>query len=155
VAVARELATAGLTLALDDFVHEPALEPLLDVAHVVKVDMLALGRKGTLRQLERLSGRGLRLVAEKVETHDDLAFCRDAAFDLFQGFFYARPGLVRGRGVPAVRLGSLSTLAELQRAGGSFDRLKEVIGRDVGLSYKLLRYATVLALAESPNAPRS
>jgi EAL and modified HD-GYP domain-containing signal transduction protein len=141
VAVARELATAGFTLALDDFVYQPALEPLLEIAHIVKVDVLALRREGTLRQLQRLRGRDLRLVAEKVETHDDLAFSRDAGFDLFQGFFYARPELVRGRGVPAGRLGSVGTLAELQRAGGSFERLEEMIRHDAGLSYKLLRFA--------------
>jgi EAL and modified HD-GYP domain-containing signal transduction protein len=141
VAAARELAAAGFTLALDDFVYKPALEPLLDVARVVKLDVLALGREGIVRQLERLRGRGLRLVAEKVETQEDLAFCRDAGFDLFQGYFYQRPELVRGRGAPGARLGSVPTLAALQRAGDSFERLEEVIRHDAGLSYKLLRFA--------------
>src|SRR5919202_7574 len=50
VAVARELAAAGFTLALDDFVYEPELEPLLEVARVVKLDVLSLGREGTVRQ---------------------------------------------------------------------------------------------------------
>lgn len=141
VAVVRELVAAGFTVALDDFVYEPALEPLLELADIVKLDVLAHGRDGTLGQLERLRGRGLTLVAEKVETHEDVAFCRDAGFELFQGYFYARPELVRGRGVPSARLGSVATLAELQRAAGSFERLEDVIGRDVALSYKLLRYA--------------
>lgn len=141
VAVARELAAAGHTLALDDFVYQPALEPLLDIAHIAKVDVFALGREAALGQLEHLRGRGLRLLAEKVETHEDFAFYRDAGFDLFQGFFYARPQLVRGRGVPAARLSSVGTVAELQRAGDSFERLEEVIRHDAGLSYKLLRFA--------------
>jgi c-di-GMP phosphodiesterase len=141
IAVARELVAAGFTLALDDFVYEPALEPLLDIAHVVKLDVLALGRDATLAQLERLRGRGLLLVAEKIETHDEFAFWRQGGFDLFQGYFYARPELVRGRGMPSARLVSLGTVAELQRAGGSFERLEEVIHQDAGLSFKLLRYA--------------
>jgi c-di-GMP phosphodiesterase len=141
VAVARELVAAGFTLALDDFVYAPALEPLLELAGIVKLDVLSLGRDGTLAQLERLRGRDLTRLAEKVETHDEFAFCRDAGFELFQGYFYARPELVRGRGVPSASVGALGTLAELQRAAGCFDELAEVIGRDVGLSYKLLRYA--------------
>jgi EAL and modified HD-GYP domain-containing signal transduction protein len=141
VAVAGEVAAAGYVLALDDFVYQPALEPLLDVARIVKLDVLALGREGTLRQLDRLRGRGLRLVAEKVETEGEFAFCRDAGFDLFQGYFYQRPELVRGRGASAARLGSVHTLAALQRAGGSFERLDEVIRHDAGLSYKLIRFA--------------
>jgi c-di-GMP phosphodiesterase len=141
VGVARELTRDGFTLALDDFVYRPDLEPLLGLARVVKVDVLALGHDGTLEQLERLRGRGLRLVAEKVETHEEFAFCRQAGFDLFQGYFFSRPELVRGRGVPAARLGAVATLAALQQAGDDFDRLEEVISRDVGLSYKVLRYA--------------
>ncbi len=141
VAVARELVAAGFKLALDDFVYEPELEPLLDLAHMVKLDVLALGRDGTLAQLERLRGRGLTMLAEKVETHDEFIFCREAGFELFQGYFYARPELMRGRGVPSARVGTLGMLAELQRVAGSFEGLEEVIGRDVGLSYKLLRYA--------------
>jgi EAL and modified HD-GYP domain-containing signal transduction protein len=141
VAVARELAAAGFTLALDDFVYQPALEPLLDFAHIVKVDVLALGREAALDQLQHVRGRSLRLLAEKVETHEDFAFYRDAGFDLFQGFFYARPQLVRARGVPAARLDSVGTLAELQRAGESFERLEAVIRHDAGLSFKLLRFA--------------
>ena len=141
VGVARELVADGFTLALDDFVYDPAYEPLLDIVQFVKVDVLALGRDATLEQVARLRGRGLRLVAEKVETHDDFGFWRDAGFDLFQGYFYARPELMRGRGVAGDRLGTVATLAELQRAGGCFERLEEAIGRDVGLSYKLVRYA--------------
>jgi EAL and modified HD-GYP domain-containing signal transduction protein len=136
IAVARDLVAAGFTLALDDFIYEPALEPLLDIAHIVKLDVLALGRDATLAQLERLRGRGLWLVAEKIETHDEFAFWRQAGFDLFQGYFYARPELVRGRGMPSARLASLGTVAELHRAAGSFERLEEVIQHDAGLSFK-------------------
>ena len=141
LAAARELKADGFTLALDDFVYHPELEPLIELTHTVKLDVLAHGRDGTLEQLEPLRGRGLTLVAEKVESREDFAFCREAGFDLFQGFFYARPELMSGRGIPAERLGTVRTLAALQGAGGSFERLEEIIGRDVALSYKLLRYA--------------
>jgi EAL and modified HD-GYP domain-containing signal transduction protein len=141
VAVARELVDAGFTLALDDFVYDASLEPLLDLARIVKLDVLALGPDGVAEQLSRVRGRNLQLVAEKVETAPDFAMWRDVGFDLFQGYFYARPELVRGRGIPSDRLGALGTLSELQRAAGSFERLEQVISRDAGLSYKILRYA--------------
>jgi EAL and modified HD-GYP domain-containing signal transduction protein len=141
VAVAHELVRDGFSLALDDFVYDPSLEPLLELADVVKLDVLALGADGTREQLARVRGRGVRLLAEKVETQAEFALCRSMGFELFQGYFYARPELVSGRGVPTERLGVLRTLVELQRAGASFDRLEELISRDVGLSYKLLRYA--------------
>jgi EAL and modified HD-GYP domain-containing signal transduction protein len=140
-AVARELVGAGFTLALDDFVYDPALEPLLGLASIVKLDVLALAADAVTEQLSLLRGRDLQLVAEKVETTADFARCRDTGFDLFQGYFYARPELVRGRGIPTDRLGALGTLSALQRAAGSLEQLEEVISRDVTLSYKILRYA--------------
>jgi EAL and modified HD-GYP domain-containing signal transduction protein len=103
--------------------------------------VLALGRDGVRAQVALLAGRGVRLLAEKVETQDDFAFCRAAGFELFQGYFFSRPEVVRGRGVPTERLGILGTLAQLQEAGADFERLETVITRDVGLSYKILRYA--------------
>ena len=99
VAVARELVGDGFSLALDDFVYDPSLEPLLELADVVKLDVLALGADGTREQLSRVRGRGVRLLAEKVETHAEFALCRSMGFELFQGYFYARPELVSGRGV--------------------------------------------------------
>jgi c-di-GMP phosphodiesterase len=87
----------------------------------------------------------------RVETEEEFAFCRDAGFDLFQGYFYQRPELVRGRGASAARLGSVHTLAALQRARGSFERLDEVIRHDAGLSYKLIRFANSASIgARSP-----
>ncbi|MDQ4041905.1 MAG: HDOD domain-containing protein, partial [Actinomycetota bacterium] len=139
--VLRDTVRAGFTLALDDFTYRPELEPVLDLAHVVKLDVLALGRDGVLDQLAHLRGRDVRLLAEKVETHDDFAFCHMAGFHLFQGFFYARPEVMRGRGVPAERLGTVRTLSEIKSSGGSFERLEQAIAHDAGLSYKLLRYA--------------
>ncbi len=151
LAVLREVVGAGFTLALDDFIYAPELEPVLELAHVVKLDVLALGRDGALDQLAQLRGRDVRLLAEKVETHDDFAFCHMAGFHLFQGFFYARPELMRGRGMPAERLGTVRTLSEIQSSGGSFERLEQAIAHDAGLSYKLLRYAnSVYAQSRAP-----
>ena len=42
--------------------------------------------------------------------------------------------------MPTVRLEALATVADLEATHGDFDRLEDVIRRDVGLSYKLLRY---------------
>ena len=59
----------GFTLALDDFsLRAQRMEPLLDLATIVKLDVQALGRAELEAEVRKLEPRRLRLVAEKVET---------------------------------------------------------------------------------------
>jgi c-di-GMP phosphodiesterase len=135
--VLRELVAKGFALALDDFVYDESQEPLLELASIAKVDVRALAREEALEQLALLRRHGLRTVAEKVETVEQYEDFRQAGFDYFQGYFYARPSVLHRQRVPE----ALGSLGEIQSAGGDFDNVQRVILRDVGLSYRLLRYA--------------
>ena len=140
--VLRELVADGFTLALDDFRHSEEVEPLLELARIVKLDVLALEEEDLLEQVALLRRRRprLSLLAEKVETRADFERCRVLGFDAFQGYFFARPSLTHGRGVPTQCLGALSAVSSLN-AIEDFDALEQIITRDVGLSLRLLRYA--------------
>src|SRR5919197_3132691 len=59
-AVAR-FAARGTCIALDGYVHRPGLEPLLDVAWGVKLDLAALGADGGRAKVDALRGRDLVL----------------------------------------------------------------------------------------------
>ena len=140
--VLRELVDDGFTLALDDFRYTPECEPLLELARIVKLDVLALEEEELLEQVALLRRRRprLTLLAEKVELRADFERCRILGFDAFQGYFFARPSLTHGRGVPTQCLGALSAVSSLN-AIEDFDSLEQIITRDVGLSLRLLRYA--------------
>lgn len=135
----RALSMQGYTIALDDFVLRDHLRPLLEVADIVKVDILTLDRPTLQENVTQLRQYNVRLLAEKVETRDDFDFCRDLGFDYFQGYFLCRPDIVKGQRTPANRLVTLRLLAKLQDPETEFDELEEIISRDVSLSYKLLR----------------
>ena len=64
----RTLVDAGFTIALDDFQYSPEQEPLLELATIAKLDVRALSPERLAHDAALLKGRGLRLVAEKVET---------------------------------------------------------------------------------------
>ncbi|MBV8563168.1 MAG: EAL domain-containing protein, partial [Actinobacteria bacterium] len=91
----------GYRLALDDFVAQPLLEPLVELADVIKIDVLALDWKRVEQQIETLSPFKVKLLAEKVETYEVLERCRDAGFELFQGYFLSKPRLVTDARVSA------------------------------------------------------
>ena len=136
----EELGRAGYRLALDDFQFSESIEPLLGLVDVVKLDILALGRERFSSHARRLKSYGLVVLAEKVETHEDYAYCADAGSELFQGYFFCKPELVSGRKIAASRASLLQLIAALQDPGVSLSQLEVLIGRDISLSLRLLRY---------------
>ncbi|HUA46872.1 MAG TPA: HDOD domain-containing protein [Solirubrobacteraceae bacterium] len=135
-----DLKRQGYRLALDDFQYTVSAERVLTLVDVVKLDLLALGRDRMAREVARLKPYGATLLAEKVESHEDHAFCAELGCHLFQGFFFCRPELLHNRGIFANRASLLQVLAALQDPAVQLGELERMIGRDVGLSFRLLRY---------------
>ena len=135
-----ELKRQGYRLALDDFRYTVSADRVLRLADVVKLDLLALGREGIAREVERLQPYGVTILAEKVESHEAHAYCAGLGCDLFQGFFFCRPELLHNRGIVANRASMLQVMAALQDPMVQLGRLERMISRDVGLSFRLLRY---------------
>jgi EAL and modified HD-GYP domain-containing signal transduction protein len=136
-----QLKRAGYTIALDDFIYDPSFDPLIELADVIKVE--ALGRStDELQEVAARIGRfpGTRLLAEKVETHAQLTACRDMGFELFQGYVLCEPQVVRERTLAPANLERLRLISDLLDPALEFEELERIIGRDVALSYKLLRY---------------
>jgi EAL and modified HD-GYP domain-containing signal transduction protein len=136
----RELRSQGFRIVLDDFVYDPSLAPLVEVADVVKIDIRAVGTVGAAEQLQPLRRFDVELLAEKVETKAEFRVCREMGFDLFQGYFFCRPEVLQTRSLGANRLAMLQLVAALQDERTELSRLETLILRDVALSYRLLRY---------------
>ena len=137
----RDAVDAGFAIALDGFRFSPGLEPLLELASVVKLDIRALSGTALVKQVAALRDRGLTLIALKVETREEYEACRKMGFDAFQGYFFAEPAVVSGRTAPTHRLGVLSRLVAPDRQA-SFEEIERVISQDAGLSHKLVRLAS-------------
>jgi len=135
----RRMRRLGYEVALDDFVLTPATRPLLEVASVVKVDMLKPLR---LDDILLYRNRGIRLLAEKVEDMETFERCRALGFELFQGYFYARPEVQTStaRDRTGNRQAQLRILAELQREAADYHKLESLIIQDPQLAFMLLRY---------------
>ena len=135
----RQLSAQGYRIALDDFIYEECREELIEVADLIKIDIQAMERKDVERHVRLLQGRNLKLIAEKVESHDEYQFCRDLGFDFFQGYFLCYPNVVQGPGLTTDRLSSIELIARLQEPHVGLDELDELLRRDVVLGYKLMR----------------
>ncbi len=140
IALCRSIHNQGYAIALDDFVSQPEFEPLTHIAKLIKVDLRATAKEEQERLLRTYQPRGIAMLAEKVETHAEYEWARRAGYDLFQGYFFARPAIVSGRQIPAVQATCLRLLRETQREDLDFARLESLIREDVSLTFKLLRY---------------
>lgn len=139
VARCRELRQKGFTLALDDIVQlGPAYEELLPFIDIVKVDLHGVERRNLsalARQIHRL---GKTALAEKVDSHEQMEYCRDLGFDLFQGYFFAKPEVIKGRKLDHSQIVLMNLMTLIEQDADS-DRLVDIFKLQPGLSLNLLR----------------
>jgi len=98
VARCRELKEAGFTLALDDFRgHELQFTPLLQIVDIVKVDVQGLATHQLELLTHRLQQLGVKLLAEKVDSRIQAERCTELGYELFQGYYFAKPSIITKR----------------------------------------------------------
>jgi c-di-GMP-related signal transduction protein len=141
IALCRSIHHQGYSIALDDFVSQPEFEPLTHIAELIKVDLRSTAKEEQKRLLRTYQPRGIKMLAEKVETYDEFEWALRAGYDFFQGYFFSRPVIVRGRQIPALTTTCLRLLRETQRTDLDFVRLEALIREDVSLTFRMLRYA--------------
>ncbi len=135
-----ELREKGYRIVLDDFVLRDDSMSLLEIADMVKLDALSFSDEQLVDQARELTAQGVRLVAERIENHEAFDRCKEAGFELFQGYFFCQPKTVTGKGVPANRLAQMELVVALQNPDVELEELDRVISRDLGVSYRLLRF---------------
>ncbi len=140
VAACRHLVDQGYRLALDDFVYSQEQEELLRIATFVKIDFLFHPIDAIPALAAKLSTFDVKLLAEKVETHEAFKAARDMGFKYFQGYFFSRPEVVTRRDIAPGKVQLLQVIAEINRRECSIDKVEDLVKTDVSLSYKLLRY---------------
>jgi c-di-GMP-related signal transduction protein len=141
IAACSEMAAQGYTLALDDFTYTPELQPLIDLARIIKFDFRLTSIEQIREYLEKIRRHeNMTLLAEKIETYEEFQSASEMGFTLFQGYFFCKPELVSGKEIPGSQLALLQIMAEVNRPEIEFAKIETLIAPDVSLAYKLLRY---------------
>jgi EAL and modified HD-GYP domain-containing signal transduction protein len=141
VAGVTRLASEGFTIALDDFVWSRAAEPLLELADVVKVDVLEQDWAAVLETVERCRSWQVRLLAERVEDEEVLRRCHEAGFELFQGYHLGRPQTMTTATLTPSHARALELLTQLSRPETTAADVEAVLKADPALAYRLLKIA--------------
>ncbi len=141
----RELKEKGFSLALDDFNLRNHQAGLLEVVDIVKVDISACTDCDEVkRSLEYLKSWPVKLLAEKVETMEQVKQCLEMGFDFFQGYFFARPHMIIGKRVDPSHMTLLHLLGMILEDADS-NEIEKLFKRAPDLSYNLLRLVNSVA----------
>jgi EAL and modified HD-GYP domain-containing signal transduction protein len=144
-AAVQRMVAAGYEMALDDFVNTPDHEPFLSKARVIKLDVLGKDPLALEEQVRAYRKRGLTVLAERIETQQQYQACLRAGFELFQGYYFARPEVMAGvRVAPQVPV-LAQAINKLADDDFNVRELEQTFQGDPSLTYKLLRIANSAA----------
>lgn len=135
----KKLRERGFTIALDDFELNAETECLIAYADIIKLDVLALSHLELRQNIDGIKPFCIQLLAEKIETYQMFDECKALGFDLFQGYFLARPQIITGRTISENKQSVLQLLSALHDPNIPIDKIERMIASDPLLSFKLLR----------------
>ncbi|MGB0496299.1 MAG: EAL and HDOD domain-containing protein [Kangiellaceae bacterium] len=137
----KRLKKRGFKIALDDFEYKEKLKPFLELADIVKLDVVQLSEERVREEFAHVKQyEHIKILAEKVETQEMKTLCLELGFDYFQGFFFCKPQMVKQKQVIANKTVVLNLLNKIQKPNLDYDEFQHILSQDVTLSYKLLRY---------------
>lgn len=146
VARLRELRRAGFRLALDDFAGDTArYEEILDLIDVVKVEIPGhslVELEQTTAQLRRWP---VRLLAEKVDTRDQVDRCLALGYELFQGYYFAKPTVLEGKRLSHAE-SAIMRLVGLVVSDADTTEIEQIFKHNPDLSINLLRLVNSVSM---------
>lgn len=143
----RELHRMGYRLALDDHDFDAKWDIFLPYVSIIKVDVRQFNLLQISKYISRIRHHPVTLLAEKVETASEFEKLRQLGFQLFQGYFFARPEMLKHKKIASSKLNLLLLIAEASNLELNFEKLSAIVERDLGLSYKLLRFVNSASFA--------
>ncbi len=141
----RELKNMGFLLALDDHEFDPNNTAIYGVVDIIKIDILLTGMDALPEVARQLHKYPVKLLAEKVETVEQFQICYDLGFEFFQGYFFARPVVLKRKKIDVSSMAMLKLLQQLTM-DASVNQLEQTFKENPALSYNLLRLVNSVAM---------
>ncbi len=139
----KKLKAQGFVIALDDFIFDRSdldYTPLIELADIIKIEF-PITKKEEQRKLIKKYKNQITFLAEKVETREEYYEAVKMGYQLFQGYFFSKPLMLKSKEIGTLNIHMVHILEELHKEHPNFSNITESIRKDLGLSYKLLKIA--------------
>jgi len=135
----QQLKDMGFRLALDGFDYRAEYAPLLPLIDYVKID-LTTTQAAKIPELIALirKASSAKIIAEKVEQEELFIECKEWGFDAFQGYFFAKPTVLKGK-KPQPHQMSLMRIMGLLLGDADLGELETLFKNNPSLTLGLLR----------------
>ncbi|MDK9708973.1 MAG: HDOD domain-containing protein [Desulforhopalus sp.] len=129
----------GYFIAIDDYTGNTSQDVLLDLADIIKVDVLARSFAEIETIFHTISSKKALKVAEKVEDRATYNFLLQLGFDFFQGYFFAKPENLSGKTLHSFQASRMRILTALNDPNLDTEKIIDIVKVDPAITYRLLR----------------
>jgi len=133
----------GYNIAIDDFI--PSIEefkrilPILPYTNIVKLEYPQIPLGDIEKTVKSLHLKGIKVLAEKIESEVDFNICRAANCDYYQGYFFAKPENLSSDKIDINSFGALQLLRAVYEHL-EFEELNSQFKQQPELSVNLVKY---------------
>lgn len=139
----------GYLVAVDDYMGAALQSPLLDIADIIKVDLLGKDVTWIEDIYASIKDKNALKLAEKVDNRETLALLKEIGFDLYQGFYFSQPENFSGRTLRSTDLARFRILQLIDNPDVSTEEMLKVVTADTSITYRLLRFLNSAAFGFS------
>jgi len=136
----KSLKEKGYKLALDDHDFDAKWDVLFPYIDIIKVDVLSMSIIEISQKIRSIKNWNGVLLAEKVETKQQFDKLKMLGFTLFQGYFFARPEMLKQKKLTTTKRNILDLISQASKVKLDFDIISATFSSDPALTYKLLRF---------------
>lgn len=130
----------GYCIALDDVVEVEHIIRFIGVIDIVKVDFTLSTSKSRKNIAYICNKYNINMLAEKIETSDDLNEAKELGYKFFQGYYYSKPSIFLGKDIAVKNTSIFMLLIELVKENYDIDKVEYVMKTDIALTYKFLKF---------------
>ncbi len=137
----KRLKKKGFILALDDFVFHNKYIKLIEIADIIKIDFKitkGYGRKKVVEHIKKINN-SIKFLAEKVENKEEYDEALGLGYSYFQGYYFSKPIVLSRKNIPTNKDTAIKILKLINKDDFDFNKLEELIIKDLGLSYKIIK----------------
>lgn len=134
----QELRDLGYTIALDDFEYSSAYTELFQLGDLVKIDFRTPQKSiEETAYVCRYSNK--IMLAEKIETREELEYAKRLGCTFMQGYYFAKPSIMSGNSIQPLPVNILEVMRLMAQPDPELSDIVEILSRDTAMCQRILR----------------